>query len=122
MNEKLLRIRKIFSDSGMSQTAIGKKINKTSQYVWKLLNDDTSNPSESVIADICRQFDVNDEWIKNGNGEPYKKRNRNQEIGYFANELMSEADESFKKRFIYALSKLDERDWETIAKIIEKMK
>lgn len=122
MNEKLLRIRKIFNDSGKSQTAIGKMLNKTSQYVWKILNDDNVNPSDSVVADICRNFGVNEEWLKSGIGEPYKKRNRNQEIAAFANDVMEETDDSFKKRFIHALSKLDERDWETIAKIIEEMK
>ncbi len=34
---------------------------------------------------------------------------------------MEELDESFKKRFLLALSKLDERDWETIEKLTREL-
>ena len=66
MNDVLFRIRKVFKDSKKSQTEIGKMISKTSQYVWKLLNDDNANPSDSVIKDICREFNINEEWIRFG--------------------------------------------------------
>ena len=121
MNNIVIRIRKIFDESGKTQTEIGKIISKTSQYVWKILNDDNSNPSDSTIKDICREFKVNETWLRTGEGEPYQKRTRTQEIGEFANIVMSEADEAFKKRFVLALSKLDERDWETLAKIVEEL-
>ena len=121
MNNIVIRIRKIFEESGKTQTEIGKTISKTSQYVWKILNDDNSNPSDSTIKDICREFKVNETWLRTGEGEPYQKRTRTQEIGEFANIVMSEADEAFKKRFVLALSKLDERDWETLAKIVEEL-
>lgn len=121
MNNILIRIRKIFEESGKSQTEIGKMISKTSQYVWKILNDDNANPSDSTIKDICREFKVNETWLRTGEGEPYQKRTRTQEIGEFANKIMSESDDAFKRRFILALSKLDERDWETLAKIADEL-
>lgn len=68
MNEILIRIRQVFESSEKTQTEIGKKINKTPQYVWKLLNDDNANPSKSVINDICREFKVNENWLRTGEG------------------------------------------------------
>ena len=122
MNNILIRIRKIFEESGKSQTEIGKMISKTSQYVWKILNDDNANPSDSTIKDICREFRVNEKWLRTGEGEPYHKSTRNQEIQFFANDIMEDVDESFKKRFILALSKLNESDWETLRKIADNLK
>lgn len=121
MNETLLRIRKVFEESGESQTCIGKKIHKTSQYVWKLLNDDNANPSESVIADICREFEIDEDWLRTGEGEMQIKRTRNQEIQALANSVMLDVDESFKKRFFVALSKLKESDWEVLEKLIDEI-
>lgn len=75
MNDILSRIRRIFSDSGKSQTEIGKMIGKTPQYVWRILNVDDLSPSESVIRDICREFDVNEDWLRTGIGKMYKEIN-----------------------------------------------
>lgn len=127
MNDVLFRIREIFKKSGKSQTEIGKLIDKTPQYIWRLLNVDDINPSESVINDICEKIKINGEpvnkdWLRTGSGEPTIKRTRRQEIGAFANEVMDLPDESIKKRLIEALVKLDERDWETIAKIADSLK
>lgn len=121
-NGILLRIRLIFKDSGLNQTAIGKKIGKTAQYVWKLLNDDNSNPSESVIKDICREFLINEEWLRTGNGKMNRQLTRNQQVIEFTNDALAEVDESFKKRLLLALSKLTEKDWEALAEIAERIK
>lgn len=78
MNKTLSRIRDVFKASGKSQTEIGKLLNKTPQYVWKLLNDDETNPSRSAIGDICRVFHVSETWIYTGEGEmeaPQTKEN-----------------------------------------------
>lgn len=66
MNEILKRIRIVFRESGKSQTEIGKLIGKTPQYVWRLLNVDDINPSNSTIEDICRKLSINEEWLRNG--------------------------------------------------------
>lgn len=121
MNETLLRIREVFNKSGESQTSIGKKINKTSQYVWKLLNDDSANPSASVIADICREFSVNEEWLRTGEGEMMKSLTKNQEMQEFVNEVMADVDESFRKKLILSLSKLKVEQWEVLEQIAKDL-
>ncbi len=78
-------------------------------------------PSDSTLLLICKEFNVNEEWLRTGNGEPYKKRTRNQELQAFANDVMDDVDESFKKKFILALSKLDESDWEILKKIADEL-
>lgn len=66
MTDVLARIREVLLESQKSQTEIGKAIAKTPQYVWKLLNDNNANPSDSVIKDICRAFEINENWIRKG--------------------------------------------------------
>lgn len=69
MNEILYRIRTVFTESlnsGKSQTDIANIIDKTPQYVWKILNNDTVNPSKSLIKDVCNGFNINENWLKYG--------------------------------------------------------
>lgn len=79
------------------------------------------NPSDAVIFSICREFNVNEEWLRTGNGEMLKRRSKSQEIGSFANNIMDLPDENFKKRFISALTKLNEDDWTVLMKIADEL-
>lgn len=65
------RLRKVIEDSGLNFSEFAKRISKTPQYVWKIMNDDSVKPSESTIRDICREFGINEEWLKEGTGEVF---------------------------------------------------
>ena len=54
MTDVLARIREVLLESQKSQTEIGKAISKTPQYVWKLLNNDNANPSDSAKIFVAR--------------------------------------------------------------------
>ena len=77
-------------------------------------------PSDAVIALICREFNVNEEWLRTGQGEPFIQKTKNQIITDFAGDLINEP-ESFKTRLIEGLAKLDPSDWEDIERIILKI-
>lgn len=78
-------------------------------------------PSDAVVQLICQKCNINEEWLRTGNGEMFNSRTRNQEIGAFANEVMMLDDDNFKKKFIDALIKLDPKDWEHLEEIAKKL-
>ena len=117
MNNRILKIRK---DSKLTQDAFADKINLSKNFVW-MMEKGERIPSDRTISDICREFKVNEDWLRTGHGDPYQKRTRNQELFAFANEVMADVDASFKKRLLLALSKLNESDWETLAKIADEL-
>ncbi len=79
-----------------------------------------SLPSDAIMRSICREFNVNEEWLRTGQGEMFIQRTRNQIITDFAGDLITEPD-SFKTRLIEGLAKLDTSDWEDIERIILKL-
>lgn len=79
-----------------------------------------SLPSDAIMRSICREFNVNEEWLRTGQGEMFIQRTRNQIITDFAGDLIIEPD-SFKTRLIEGLAKLDTSDWEDIERIILKL-
>lgn len=69
------------------------------------------------ILSICREFNVNETWLRTGEGEMFIELSRDEQIAEFVGKTLSTESESFKKRFIAMLAKLDESDWETLEKI-----
>lgn len=78
------------------------------------------SPSDAVISLICTKFNVNETWLRTGEGEMFVQRTRNQIITDFLGDLIVE-NATFKKRLIEALAELDERDWEALEKLATKL-
>lgn len=118
MNERI----RIFRESmNLSRSAFGEMLGISGDMVNNMERGRVEI-KEDRIKLICSTFNVNEDWLRTGKGEPTIKRTRRQEIGEFANEVMDLPDENIKKRLIEALVKLNEKDWETIAKIADSLK
>ena len=108
------RIRQIRKDSGLTQENFGKRIgvkaNTITNYEIGL-----RTPTEAVILSICREFKINENWLKNGIGEMKIPMTRSQQIESFANEIMvGFPNENYKERFVRSIAKLTNDDWEMI--------
>lgn len=78
-----------------------------------------SNPSDAAVNNICNIFNVNEEWLRTGNGEMFIELTRNEQIEHFVGDALKSEDDSFKKKFISMLAALDESDWEVLQKMVE---
>ena len=77
--------------------------------------------TERSFNDICRIYNVNEEWLKEGTGPMYKPRSENEIIAQFVNDVMESKSDDFKKRLINALSQLDEDEWKVLEELAKKM-
>lgn len=118
IGDRIKRLRKQILNK--TQKDFGNKIGLKPNSVSDI-ESGKNNPSEQTIKAICREFNVTDEWLRTGSGNTFEILTRSQEIGVFANEIMDLPDEKFKKRFVDALSKLDEKDWEALEIIADKL-
>lgn len=90
--------------------AVGVKQNTIAQY-----EIGRNEPQNAVITLICKKYSVNETWLRTGEGEMFVQRTRSQEIVDFMGELV-QTDNEFKRRFVAALARLDEKDWALIEK------
>lgn len=74
--------------------------------------------TDQVITSICREFNVNEEWLRNGTGEMFKS-DRDTAIVRLENLLASEPDDSFKHHFINKLADLSPSEWNNLEKTID---
>lgn len=114
MNERIRQIRK---ECGLTQVEFGKKIgvkgNTVTGYETGL-----RNPTDAVIHSICREFSINEEWLRYGTGEMYKLKDNS------FTELLSRLDDSdddFIKDIISVYMDLDESSKEALRIVAKKM-
>ena len=113
MNERVKQLRKTL-DLTMEKFGdrLGVKKNSISQ-----IESGKNSLTEQMIKSICREFDVDEEWLRYGTGSMFIERTRDEEIAKFIGTIQSVEDDSFMKKFISMLAKLDESEW----KLLEKM-
>lgn len=74
-------------------------------------------PSIPILSLICREFNVNETWLRTGDGEMFKKVSRAQDIALLTKQLLDEEEDSFKNRLISVLAHLPVESWEVLEQI-----
>ena len=77
--------------------------------------------TDRVIYDICEKFNVNEEWLRAGSGDIFIELSVDEQIAEFIAHVLKDKEESFKKRYISMLSKLDEDGWEALEQVAEML-
>ena len=117
MNDRIKHIRKSLH---MTQDEFATKIGLSRNFIAQVENG-TKNPSDRTVSDICREFDVNEEWLRNGTGEMFVQKSKDEQIAEMLADIQKEGDASFKHRLISALTRLNESDWDTLEKLIDEI-
>lgn len=114
-NQRIKKLRKALDLTQMEFAArIGSTQNAVTGY-----ETGRRNPSSSVVNNICKEFHVNEEWLRTGSGEMFREISRDEEIAAFVNEVMREESDDFRRRFIAALSHLDPEGWAALEQLVE---
>lgn len=79
-----------------------------------------SLPSDRTIADICREFHVNEFWLRTGEGEMFSPRTRDTELADFFGDLLAD-EPDFRHRLISVLSRLSTDEWELLERMAQKL-
>lgn len=114
MKERIKMLRKTL---GLTQQEFADKIGSKRNTIAKY-EINASTPSAAVVSLICREFNVNEEWLRNGTGEMIKS-DRDTAIVRIENLLASEPDDSFKHHFINKLADLSPSEWNSLEKTID---
>ena len=76
MNE---RIRELIKALNMKQAEFAKRIGVSRPFVSELCSGN-KKPSDRTVADICREFNVNEQWLRTGEGDMFLSLSREKEI------------------------------------------
>ena len=85
------RIREIRRSYGLNQTEFGKRLG-IKQTTVAGYETGAKNPMDSVIKSICREFGINEEWLRNGSGDMKTKLAEQDETATYVSELLEDKD------------------------------
>lgn len=115
INERIRELRKSF---GLSGEKFGERIGLKKVAISQI-ETGRSMPTEQTVLSICREFGVSEDWLRNGNGDMFIPMTRDEEIASFIGGVQSDVEDTFKKRLIAVLAKLDEKEWDLLEKMAE---
>lgn len=115
------RVRKIRLQKGISQEQFGELIGIKKAAVSKIENVDNSLSRSNLIS-ICKQFNINEEWLLYGKGEMFIPESRENEIrAFFENAMSSDTDlAKIQRKFINTLISLDKEEWIVLDRFMKK--
>lgn len=117
MDERIKKLRKTL---GLTQQkfadAIGVRQNTVAQYEMG-----RNPPNDTVITLICREFNVNEAWLRTGDGEMFAPKTRNEELFEFAAKAAESPPSAIQAQLLAVMSRLTDDQWEVLAQVAHEL-
>ena len=111
------RIAWCVKDSKLTKTAFSEKLNVSQAFISQLCSG-AKMPSDRTIADICREFNISELWLRTGEGEPHIQRDEDEEF-LEVMEQIHMSDDELIKRIIKAYWCMEDEEKAAIRKLID---
>lgn len=100
------RIKELRKSLGLNQTDFGKNLGVTTSAIsgYEL---GTITPSDAIIKSICREYGVNETWLRTGAGDMRRSRSREAELGELIRSRLIDRPESFQSALVTTLLRFD---------------
>ena len=120
MNE---RVKELRTALGLSTEKFGAHVGVTRSAISRIENG-VVNVTEQMQKSICREFNVNEEWLRNGTGEMFNDMSQDEELAYIVGQALPQADEYVKNTFI-ALGRLAQKftadEWAVVKQFVDAL-
>lgn len=101
MNERLKELRKEHLHLTLEKFAYPLGVNKSA---ISRLESGINNLTDQMILSICRTYNVNEEWLRTGNGPVFQDLPEDDEFGFAVSEI---SEDPIIKSMLIEYSKLD---------------
>lgn len=112
MNDRIRDLRKALN---LSQDEFAGRLGLTRGAITNIELHKTE-PKPLLVDLICTTYNVNEDWLRTGEGEMFIEPTRDEEIAAFVGRALRGEDDNFKKRMLSVLSHLTEEEWEILEK------
>ena len=117
MNERIKQIRLA---NNLTQEAFADRLFVKRNYVYMIENG-KKDVSDRIVRDAAREFSVSEEWIRTGEGDMYKPKNRDEEVVKFLTKCITGEASDFQRKVIDMVAHLSADEWALIEKMAKSV-
>lgn len=85
--EQGIRVKKLRKELGLTLEKFGKPLGVGKTAISKIENGE-NNLTDQMIISICREFNVNEKWLRDGEGEMFEQLLAEDEVAAYVAELL----------------------------------
>lgn len=118
------RLSELIDTLGLKKVNFADRIKVDQSYVTQLTSG-KRNPSDRLLDAICREFSVNQTWLRTGQGEMFVETAQEDKIMSFMGDVMHGAPD-FRRHLMSVLARMTPEEWALLEKkaweLVEEMK
>ena len=118
INDRIKLIRK-HPKISLTQEAFGERIGLKKSSL-SLIENGINNVTQQTILSICREFNVNENWLKYGEGDMFITLTHDEEVAMYVQDMLDDTDDEISeliKDFIVVYQKQDDASKQVLRKL-----
>ena len=104
------RIKQVRKALNLNQAEFGERIG-VKQSTVTAYECGNRTPLDAVIAMICKTFNVNETWLRTGEGEMFAPVAPENQLMEWAGRVLADSSDSFRARFVRMMMGLTDKEW-----------
>ena len=117
MNTRITVLRKHLNQS---MDSFGSKLGVTRSAISRIESGKVG-VSNQIINSICREFNVNEKWLRTGEGEMFNDLSKNEQVAKAIGKALNTNNKFILNTFL-ALAEMPESVWDDVQDFIDKIK
>ena len=114
------RVSYVIENTVKKKSIFAKRLNVSQPFISQVCSG-SSSPSDRTISDICREFNVDENWLRTGKGEPFVPLTRDEQIEEFMGDVLRDEEGDFRRHLISVLAQLTTEQWEELEKVMKRI-
>lgn len=111
MNDRIKAIRAALK---LTQAEFGKRLGLSQNYIWMIERGDRT-PSDRTLMDLCREFSVNEVWLREGVGPMFVERSRRDDLFDYARRILGGDLSDTEAAVLAVMAETTPEEWEIFA-------
>lgn len=111
MNDRIKAIRAALK---LTQAEFGKRLGLSQNYIWMIERGDRT-PSDRTLMDLCREFSVNEVWLREGVGPMFVERSRRDDLFDYARRILGGDLSDTEAAVLAVMAETTLEEWELFA-------
>lgn len=111
MNDRIKAIRAALK---LTQAEFGKRLSLSQNYIWMIERGDRT-PSDRTLMDLCREFSVNEVWLREGVGPMFVERSRRDDLFDYARRILGGDLSDTEAAVLAVMAETTPEEWELFA-------